>query len=161
MKGRIYYFYIDCSPDQRIVAINANKTGWYTLKDLLDELLISENNKSSIAFSDKIINYENSNKNDFIPINQFNITLDNNLGNINVPYLRMESNLSSSSVFLIGNKKGLYDLLDSINCLINSKEKFPIDISHMVPEWGGQGLLLDSPVKGNAPVFHLRLYRWQ
>jgi len=77
-------------------------------------------------------------------------------------YLRVDCSDKEQTVSINGNKKGLERLRDHINSLLSDKRNtFPVDISLMIPDWGGEGLTVDKPFKDRTMVAHLRLYRWE
>jgi len=166
MINNEYYLYLYCSEDHETICMDANASGWEMLKKILQEMLMEVRQQSEpiskILGLDVLSLY--SSGDEYTSVEQLTIRLDNSLVNYsNEIHFHLSAFCSDKkkSCIILANIEGLMDLISSITCLIEHKGKFPTDISHMVPEWGGGNLILGTHISEYKAVSHLRLYRWK
>lgn len=88
-----------------------------------------------------------------------NLVLQNTFPTVYEKRFGVNYAIAEDALYLSFNKSGLYEMAESLTILkINAERGKADDISYMIDEWGGTGLVNSKFMDGASPVAHLRLY---
>lgn len=152
------YLNVDYSAEENTAYIDADLQRWKNFDlQILKIFSLKELSIPDFEHGGCITKYDSGNN--FIQISKIIFIFEENfsISNLQIKYE------NSHTLIFIGGEKSYRSLKKSVTSLINHNGAFPVDISYMIEDWGGDELSTDlcEDMAGERTISFLRLFRWK